>query len=117
MEHSFKITEREFEDMSSRLQEQFSIKEQAINNLLEIANQQNNSLENYKDNDIIQVSNLIKKQILQYNETSDQLNRTLNLFKTLLDNLNSAVLVESEDRKILFTNQAFCNLFHIPVSP
>jgi PAS domain S-box-containing protein len=117
LEHSFKITEREFEDMSSRLQEQFSIKEQAINNLLEIANQQNNSLENYKDNDIIQVSNLIKKQILQYNETSDQLNRTLNLFKTLLDNLNSAVLVESEDRKILFTNQAFCNLFHIPVSP
>ena len=117
LEHSFKITEREFEDMSSRLQEQFSIKEQAINNLLEIANQQNNSLENYKDDDIIQVSNLIKKQILQYNETSDQLNRTLNLFKTLLDNLNSAVLVESEDRKILFTNQAFCNLFHIPVSP
>ncbi|MBK8737327.1 MAG: PAS domain S-box protein [Saprospiraceae bacterium] len=117
LEHSFKITEREFEDMSLRLQEQFSIKEQAINNLLEIANQQNNSLENYKDNDIIQVSNLIKKQILQYNETSDQLNRTLNLFKTLLDNLNSAVLVESEDRKILFTNQAFCNLFHIPVSP
>ena len=111
LEHSFKITEREFEDMSSRLQEQFSIKEQAINNLLEIANQQNNSLENYKDDDIIQVSNLIKKQILQYNETSDQLNRTLNLFKTLLDNLNSAVLVESEDRKILFTNQAFCNLF------
>lgn len=117
LEHSFKITEREFEDMSLRLQEQFSIKEQAINNLLEIANQQNNSLENYKDDDIIQVSNLIKKQILQYNETSDQLNRTLNLFKTLLDNLNSAVLVESEDRKILFTNQAFCNLFHIPVSP
>ena len=33
LEHSFKITEREFEDMSSRLQEQFSIKEQAINNL------------------------------------------------------------------------------------
>ena len=95
LEHSFKITEREFEDMSLRLQEQFSIKEQAINNLLEIANQQNNSLENYKDDDIIQVSNLIKKQILQYNETSDQLNRTLNLFKTLLDNLNSAVLAVS----------------------
>ncbi len=120
LEHSFKITEREFEEMSSRLQEQFSIKEKAINNLIEITHElhgekdQNDSV---IGTDIIVVSDLIKKQILTYNETRDQLNRTLNLFKTLLDNLNSAVLVESEDRKILFTNEAFCNLFHIPVSP
>jgi PAS domain S-box-containing protein len=106
--------------MSSRLQEQFSIKEKAINNLIEITHElhgekdQNDSV---IGTDIIVVSDLIKKQILSYNETRDQLNRTLNLFKTLLDNLNSAVLVESEDRKILFTNEAFCNLFHIPVSP
>jgi PAS domain S-box-containing protein len=120
LEHSFKITEREFEDMSSRLQEQFSIKEKAINNLLEITHElhlENDPSGTSVGNDIIQVSDLIKKQILQYNETREQLNRTLNLFKTLLDNLNSAVLVESEDRKILFTNQAFCNLFHIPVPP
>ena len=96
LEHSFKITEREFEEMSSRLQEQFSIKEKAINNLIEITHElhgekdQNDSV---IGTDIIVVSDLIKKQILTYNETRDQLNRTLNLFKTLLDNLNSAVLV------------------------
>ena len=77
LEHSFKITEREFEEMSSRLQEQFSIKEKAINNLIEITHElhgekdQNDSV---IGTDIIVVSDLIKKQILTYNETRDQLN-------------------------------------------
>lgn len=43
--------------------------------------------------------------------------RTIELLKTLLANLQSGVLVEDENRKILFTNQLFCNMFSIPVPP
>lgn len=120
LEHSFKLTEREFEAMNSKLQEQFIIREKAIENLIGITRQLQSDNEitgSETSNDIIHVSDIIKEQIFRYNETREQLNRTLNLFKTLLENLNSAVLVETEDRKILFTNQAFCQLFDIPVTP
>ncbi len=45
------------------------------------------------------------------------LTRTLNLLKTLVANLQSAILMEDDKRKILFTNELFCSMFQIPVSP
>lgn len=120
LEHSFKLTEREFEEINNRLREESSIREKAIDNLFEITLQLEPDQEQVKSafsDDILHVSDFVKGQIVKYNETRDQLNRTLNLFKTLLDNLNNAVLVESEDRKILFTNPTFCQLFNIPVEP
>uniref|UniRef100_UPI000F5D4838 ATP-binding protein n=1 Tax=Alteromonas facilis TaxID=2048004 RepID=UPI000F5D4838 len=35
----------------------------------------------------------------------------------LIKNLNDAVLVEDEHRKIIITNQAFCDLFNVPAPP
>ena len=35
----------------------------------------------------------------------------------LLAHLHTGILVENEDRKIVLTNQNFCDLFHIPASP
>lgn len=43
--------------------------------------------------------------------------QTVELLKTLLANLQSGVIVEDQDRKILFTNKLFCDLFSIPISP
>ncbi|MBF2707566.1 PAS domain S-box protein [Flavobacterium soyangense] len=43
--------------------------------------------------------------------------QTVELLKTLLANLQSGVLVEDENRKIMFTNQFFCDVFSIPLSP
>lgn len=38
-------------------------------------------------------------------------------FKSILDNVSDAILFESFDRKILYVNQYFCDLFKIPVAP
>lgn len=38
-------------------------------------------------------------------------------YKALIHNLNDAVLVEDENRKIIVTNQAFCDLFNVPAPP
>lgn len=46
-----------------------------------------------------------------------KLNSTLELLKTLLANLQYGILVEDEKRKILFTNNLFCEMFKIPLSP
>lgn len=36
---------------------------------------------------------------------------------SLIQNLDTALLLEDENRKIIFTNEKFCQIFNIPVSP
>lgn len=36
---------------------------------------------------------------------------------TLISNLQTGVLLEDDNRKIVLTNQKFCDLFHIPIQP
>ncbi len=57
------------------------------------------------------------QDISKRKEAEKNLLQTVELLKTLLANLQSGVLVEDENRKILFTNQLFCDVFSIPVSP
>jgi PAS domain S-box-containing protein len=59
----------------------------------------------------------LQSEIQKRKETEGSLSRTLNLLKTLLSKLNSGILVEDENRHILFTNQLFCEMFSIPASP
>ena len=57
------------------------------------------------------------QDISKRKEAEKNLLQTVELLKTLLANLQSGVLVEDENRKILFANKLFCDLFSIPVSP
>ncbi|MBL7911959.1 MAG: PAS domain S-box protein [Bacteroidia bacterium] len=51
------------------------------------------------------------------NETETELNTTLQLLTTLLSNIHSGILAEDENRKVIFTNQMFCDIFSIPLKP
>ncbi|WP_439479302.1 PAS domain S-box protein [Chryseobacterium aquaticum] len=44
------------------------------------------------------------------------LSRTVEILKKLLANLQFGILMEDENRKIIFTNDLFCRMFNIPVS-
>ncbi|QBN17518.1 PAS domain S-box protein [Flavobacterium nackdongense] len=57
------------------------------------------------------------QDISKRKQAEKNLLQTVELLKTLLANLQSGVLVEDEHRKILFTNQLFCDVFSIPVPP
>lgn len=46
-------------------------------------------------------------------EQKSHIERLISTFQ----NFDSAILVENQDRKIVTTNQAFCDLFNVPVSP
>ncbi|MBL3656791.1 hybrid sensor histidine kinase/response regulator [Fulvivirga sediminis] len=52
----------------------------------------------------------IKKAELDINKSNLRL-------KTTIARLNNGVLLEDENRKIIITNQKFCDIFHIPVQP
>jgi PAS domain S-box-containing protein len=59
----------------------------------------------------------LSKHIEKRKEIENNLSTTIELLKTLLANFQSGILVEDENRKILFTNQQFCDMFAIPVLP
>jgi PAS domain S-box-containing protein len=50
-------------------------------------------------------------------ERSEWLSQSKIQYKLLIQNLHSAVLLEDENRKTVITNDSFCKLFQIPLSP
>ena len=118
MDHAFKISEQEFTEVNEALTDLATQRLEALNKLNEIISQFSGSTEeNQQEGDIISLSEQIHTQLKNSNSTAEELSRNINLFKTLLANLQSGILVENEKRQILFTNDLFCNFFKIKARP
>ena len=59
----------------------------------------------------------IARNIDERKRTQIELENTSNRLKTLIVNLQTGVLMEDENRKIVLTNSNFCNYFNIPLDP
>ena len=57
------------------------------------------------------------EDITQRKEADNKLKESENRMSTLIMNLQTAILLEDENRKISLTNQKFCDLFQIPAPP
>ncbi|WP_439130026.1 PAS domain-containing protein, partial [Polaribacter sp.] len=57
------------------------------------------------------------RDITEEKKASDLLIESENRLSSVIANLDKAVLLEDENRKIVLTNQKFCDLFNIPISP
>lgn len=121
MDHAFKQSEIEYNQINDSLKNEFDLKKQSISNLydsLEILEGGFDEIKSDDDvDDLLFISKYLSKQIEKRKEIENNLSTTVELLKTLLANLQSGILVEDENRKILFTNQLFCNMFSIPVAP
>ncbi|GGD41554.1 PAS domain-containing sensor histidine kinase [Muriicola marianensis] len=76
----------------------------------------NSSMIYDKDRNPIAAQGIIR-DITGEMEAEEQIRASQNRLSTLISNLQTGVLLESEDRKISLTNQMFCDLFQIPVPP
>jgi signal transduction histidine kinase/CheY-like chemotaxis protein/putative methionine-R-sulfoxide reductase with GAF domain len=106
----FKPEEIEFLTLLSNLSGEFFSKLQ-IHHLLTRANEEISNLSNELNR-----LNLIRDDIpqdKQYNELE-----LANLrFKSLISSIQAGIMVEDEQRRVVFVNKLFCNLFSIPVEP
>ncbi|GAK92616.1 sensory transduction histidine kinase [Nonlabens ulvanivorans] len=59
----------------------------------------------------------IVRDITKSNEDEKKLIESENRLSTLILNLENAVLLEDENRKIVLTNNRFCEFFEIPMTP
>ena len=55
--------------------------------------------------------------ITEIKEKNNEILSANTRLNTLISSLNSGVLLEDQDRRILVTNQVFCDIFEIPFSP
>jgi PAS domain S-box-containing protein len=121
MNHAFKESEKEYNQINDSLKKEFDLKKQSISNLydsLEVFEDGFDEIKNEDDvDDLLFISKYLSKHIEKRKEIENNLSTTIELLKTLLANFQSGILVEDENRKILFTNQQFCDMFAIPVLP
>ena len=59
----------------------------------------------------------IIRDITSEKKAEDLLTESENRLSSLIKNLDSAILLEDENGKIILTNNKFCDLFKIPISP
>ena len=57
------------------------------------------------------------RDITEQKQMELQLRKTTSRLTTLIQNLESGILVEDENRRILLANQTFCDIFRLPLSP
>jgi PAS domain-containing protein len=63
------------------------------------------------ENDIFHLSKILEEQKEITTDINNELKNNIQRLRTLIHNHPSAILLETETRKIAFTNQSFCNLF------
>lgn len=69
------------------------------------------------DNGVPIATQGIVRDITKDKEAEEYLIQSENRLSTLIRNLDSGVLLEDENRKIVLTNNKFCDLFGIPLQP
>lgn len=69
------------------------------------------------DNGVTEYLVATVEDITERKEASNKLKQSENRMSTLIKNMQSAVLLEDENRTINLTNQRFCDLFEIPAPP
>lgn len=118
--HAFKISEEEYKKLNNDLNSEYELKKLSIEKLKEAVRacaQKNEIKFDERTDDLLIIVEYMNAQIIKRKDTENYLSHTLQLLTTLLSNLNSGILVEDENRKILFTNQMFCDTFFIPTTP
>lgn len=70
------------------------------------------NIEGVQDYQVALIEDISKER-----KAEQELKNSENRLATLVLNLQTGVLLESENREISLTNQLFCNLFNIPVKP
>jgi len=68
-------------------------------------------------NDIEKLVETLKNQKAELQSSENKLINSNNRLSVLIQNMQSGILLEDENRKIILANKAFCDLFNIPIDP
>lgn len=109
-ERAFAISEEEYIDLNKKLKHEVAVKKLSVEKLKEAVGTITGDPKFNNSDDLL----LIARQL---NEQVNKRKNAEKVFTSLITNMQSGVLLEDENRLIVFTNQLFCDLFGIPVKP
>lgn len=120
LSHAFEMSELEYIEVNENLVKEHELKKASIEKLKHAIKRNDFSVDlNFEkeNDDLLVIADYLNTQISVRKGVERELNRTVNSLVTLLTNLHSGIMVEDENRKMLFTNQLFCDMFEIPLDP
>ncbi len=109
-ERAFKISEEEYVELNQQLKSEIGIKKISIERIKKAIGTITGIEKNTESDDLLMIVRYLNQQVNKRKEAEL-------IFSSLITNMQSAILLEDENRHIVFTNQHFCDLFHIPVPP
>ncbi len=111
---------KECREVNENLLREYELKKVSIEKLKQAIKKIDTSIDiksEQSDDNLLIIADHLNAQISERKGIEKELNRTVNLLVTLLTNLHSGILVEDENNKVLFSNQFFCDLFHVGTEP
>ena len=122
LEHSFVMSEKEFTALNQELNDSLKVQEEALSKLKATVTDLTKSAQKEDgqvggEEDLVGIADFINSQTAARIEMETSLKRSNSLLETLMKNLHAGVLVENKNREIVFTNDYFCELFGIPMTP
>ncbi|PPK87717.1 PAS domain S-box-containing protein [Neolewinella xylanilytica] len=112
VEHAFQIARSEVEQVNREIGSLVDQRKRSLQELsraaAELADDSNGT---EAEGDLVSLSESIRGQVHVTTIVKDELTRNINLFKALLNNLKSAVVIENEHNEILFANELLADFF------
>lgn len=106
IENAFKVSDEEYNSVYQQLQNEHNVKKEAIQKLQEAIGIVANNNYDINNLNLYDISNFIK-EIIYKKEKAEA------IFTILVSNIRNGILLENDNREILFINEPFCNIFHL----
>ena len=108
---AFSISEQEYKNLNEKLLHESQLREISIKSLKESVKELDEDYESKEEDDLIDILHYLKLQIAKRAEAENELIATANRLSSLIQNIQAGILVESENRNVVLTNNEFCNIF------
>ncbi|NID09890.1 PAS domain S-box protein [Fibrivirga algicola] len=109
-ERAFTISEEEYLQLHNKLKHEIYVRKQSVEKLKEAAGKIAGLHVQDGSDDLLEIARFLNQQVSERKNAEE-------VFVSLVANMQSGVLLEDENRRITLTNQLFCTLFDIPVTP
>lgn len=109
-QRAFTISEEEYVQLNEQLKHEIDLKKLSVEQLKAAVSTISGVAPQTDSDDLLAIARLLSQQVSQRKNAEE-------VFVSLVANLQSGVLLENENRQIVYTNQVFCDLFGIPVAP
>ncbi len=110
LENAFKISDEEYNEVYEKLQKELTIKNDSVQKLKEAIDIVANNNYDINNSNLFDIASFIKETIYKKEKAEE-------IFTLLVSNIRNAILLENDNREIIFINETFCNYFHIKEKP